>query len=836
MLKGYFKTAWRNLVRNKIYSGINIFGLALGMAACFFIFQYVAFESGYDRFHANAPNIYRVPISYSGSFADNGTSVTNHPALGPAMKRDFPEVIDYVRMINIALLSKSNYLAYEEEEGKGFKTFYENNIYFVDPSFFNIFSFPLTLGDKHTCLKDPGSVVISESVAKKYFGDKDPLNKTLTVIGSFPKKVTGVFANPPENSHIKFDVLFPMAGFPAEENYLNANWTWPEWYTYVLLAPGTDTKKLEAKFPAFIDKYLGNTMKELNFRSSFHLQPLTGIHLTSHFNKEAEINGSEKEVFFLSIIGVFILLIAWTNYINLSTAKSMERAKEVGIRKVSGAMKKQLITQFLLESFIINVMALMVTVIIIMESMPWFNRFIGKNISGGFFTQGVGSHLSFWLYASGIFLLGALLVGAYPAFILSSFNPIRVLKGLVIKSNMNLSLRRVLLSFQFFLSIMLIAATMVVFNQLNFMRSGDLGYKTKQTLVIKLPLMFDSTYQSKMEYFKHEVLRIPSVLNATYTSEVPGRAIAQHNTIRKTSQDKQNNFNTYIMGIDHDFLNTYHIPLVEGSNFSVADSSGIYFKFLPGIHGQDGSLRVLINEALMKSLGFKSPKEAINQKATFSVGVSEFLVSIKGVVRNFHQRSLKETYDPILFLYQDYHEQSGHYASVSVNTTNINKNLSGIEAVFKKAFPGKPFESFFLDDYFNNQYQSDQRLGNVFGLFASLAIVVACLGLLGLSAFIIKLRTKEIGIRKVLGASVSNVLLLVSKDFIRLVCLAAAIAVPVIYWAANEWLKSYAFHIRLSWFMFVVPPLVLLLLTLTTICLQSIKTALANPVKSLRTE
>jgi putative ABC transport system permease protein len=832
MLKGYFKTAWRNMVRNKIYSGINILGLALGMAACFFIFQYVNFEKSYDRFHANAPNIYRVPITYSGSFADNGTSVTNHPALGPAMKRDFPEVIDYVRMVNFADFSKSNYMAYEEEGGRGIETFYETNMYFVDPSFFNVFSFPLIRGDKNTCLKDPGSVVISESVAKKYFGDKDPLNKTLISNGSFPLKVTGVFADPPENSHIKFNVLFLFDGWGN-----NDNWTWPEWYTYVLLAPGTDIKKLEAKFPAFIDKYLGDIQKELNFRSSFHLQPLTDIHLRSHFNNEAEINGSEKEVYFLCVIGVFILIIAWINYINLSTAKSMERAKEVGIRKVSGAFKKQLIFQFLLESFIINVMALIVTVIIIIGALPWFNQLVGKNISEGFFKQGMGSHPSFWLYTFGIFLLGAILVGAYPAFILSSFKPVRVLKGLIIKSNMNLSLRRVLLSFQFFLSIMLIAATLVVFNQLNFMRRGDLGYNTNQTLVIRLPALFDSTNESRMNYFKHEVSRVPSVLNTAYTSEVPGRAIAFQNTIRKSSQDKQSNFNTYIMNVDHGFLNTYHIPLMEGSGFSVADSSGIYSFGTPGVFGQDRHLNVLVNEELARGLGFHSAKEAVGQKVVLALGGGEYHVSIKGVVKNFHQRSLKETYDPILFLYASYSTTLfWNYASVSVNTTDINKDLSGIEAVFKRAFPGKPFESFFLDDYFNNQYLSDQRLGNVFGLFASLAIVVACLGLLGLSAFIIKLRTKEIGIRKVLGAPVSSVLMLVSKDFIKLVCLASAIAVPVIYWAANEWLKSYAFHIKLSWFMFIMPPLVLLLIVLVTVCLQSLKTAMTNPMKSLRTE
>jgi putative ABC transport system permease protein len=482
-------------------------------------------------------------------------------------------------------------------------------------------------------------------------------------------------------------------------------------------------------------------------------------------------------------------------------------------------------------------MALMVSIIIIIEAMPWFNRFIGKNISEGFFTRGIGSHPSFWLYILGTFLLGAILVGAYPAFILSSFKPVRVLKGLIIKSNMNLSLRRVLLSFQFFLSIMLIAATLVVFNQLNFMRSGDLGYNTNQTLVIKLPALPDSTNESRMNYFKHEVSRVPSVLNTAYTSEVPGRSIDFRNTVRKSSQDKQNNFNTYIMGIDQDFLNTYQIPLAEGSGLAVADSSGTYNFGTSGVFGQDRNLNVLVNETLAKGVGFNSAKEAVNQKIVLALGGGEFHVSIKGVVRNFHQRSLKETYDPILFLYASYYSTLfWNYISVSVNTTDINKNLSNIEAVFKKAFPGKPFESFFLDDYFNSQYQADQRLGNVFGLFASLAIIVACLGLLGLSAFIIKLRTKEIGIRKVLGASVSSVLLLVSKDFIKLVCLVAAIAVPVIYWAANEWLKGYAFHIKLSWFMFIMPPLVLLLIVLVTVCLQSLKTAMTNPVKSLRTE
>ncbi|MCC6288080.1 MAG: ABC transporter permease [Chitinophagaceae bacterium] len=837
MFKSYFKTAWRNLLRNKVYSIINILGLAIGMTACFFIFQYVVFESGYDRFNTNAANIYRVPISFSGSLSDAPPSVMNYNAVARALKRDFPEVVDAVRLLSFKSFSKSNYLSYQEEGGQK-KAFFENDIYFADSSFFRVFSYPLVRGDKAHCLSDWNAIVISESMAKKYFGNQDPIGKIL-VSYTFPSKVTGVFADLPENSHLKFDALVPLQ--PALKEWKSEdNWGWPAVYTYVLLKPGTDAKKLEAKFPAFIDKYLGKEMKEMNFRPYFHLQPLTDIHLTSHYIDEAEVNGDEKEVFFLSVIGVFILLIAWINYINLSTAKSMERAKEVGIRKVSGAAKKQLIIQFLIESLMTNLLALVITIIIITQTMPLFNQLVGRNISAAFFTSGMGSQPSFWFWSAVIFLSGSLLVGAYPAFILSSFNPVRVLKGLIIKSNTKLSLRRALLSFQFFLSIILIAATLVVFAQLNFMRKGDLGYNKNQLLVVKMSSAFtDSTHAAKLNYFKQEVLRqFSSVKNISYTGEVPGRPIKDHQNIRKVGEDKQHSYPTFVTQIDHDFINTYQVPLVAGSNLSPADSSEVLSRNAQGTFGTNKALKVLVNEELVKSLGFKSVKEALNQRIIFLGGNGEYYASIKGVVKNFHQRSLKDAYEPILFIYPSYNNWGWDNVSLNINTGagDLDKSLSGIESLFKKTFPGKPFEFFFLDDFFNNQYLSDQRLGNVFGLFASLAIVVACLGLLGLSAFVIKLRTKEIGIRKVLGASVSSVLLLVSKDFIKLVCLAAVIAVPITYWAANEWLNNYAFHIRLSWLMFMLPPLILLLIVLLTVCLQSLKAAAANPVKSLRTE
>lgn len=834
MIKSYFKIAWRNLIRNKIFSTINIMGLALGMTACFFIFQYVSFEKSYDRFNANAANIYRVPLAYSGSLKDAAASAANHPALGPALKRDIPEVVEYTRMLSFKSFSRSNYLTYQEGQDK--KVFYENNIYFVDSSFFRVFSYPLVLGDKVQCMADPFAIVVSASMAKKYFGNQNPIGKKL-ISNGFPLNVTGVFEDLPENSHLQFDALVRLE--PALRAWGSGElWTWPAFYTYVQLAPGTDPKRVEAKFPAFIDKYLGKVMKELNFRSYFSLQPVTDIHLKSHYINEAAVNGDEKEVVFLAIIGVFILLIAWTNYINLSTAKSIERAKEVGIRKVSGALKNQLIIQFLVESFIVNVLALLVTCLLIMPTIPLFNGLIGKNITEAFFTRGAGSHPAFWFWLVAVFISGSVLVGAYPAFVLSSFSPVRVLKGLIIKSNTNLSLRRALVSFQFFLSIMLIAATLVVFAQLNFMRKGDLGYKKDQVMVVKIASAFtDSTYAAKLTYFKQEVLRqFPSIKNMCYTAEIPGQAIKESREIRRAEQDKLHTISAFYSQVDHDFLHTYQLPLVAGSNLGFADSSNVLDHGGSGLLCTDKPLKVLINEELVKTLGFTSPNEAINQPIIVGSGSPVYYATIKGVVKNFHQRSLKDAYEPIVFVYPSYNNWGWDNISLKINTADLEKNISGLETFFKKTFPGKPFASFFLDEYFDRQYQGDQRLGNVFGVFAFLAIVVACLGLLGLSAFVVRLRIKEIGIRKVLGASVSSVLVLVSKDFVKLVCLAGLLAIPITWWAAHEWLNNFAFHIKLNVSLFLVPPFVLLLLVLLTVCLQSLKAAKANPVKALRTE
>ncbi|GGH32050.1 ABC transporter permease [Dyadobacter endophyticus] len=822
MLGNYFKIARRNLWRNKAFSAINIFGLALGIAACFFVFQYVYFENSYDRFNVNAANIYRVPISYSGSMADVPTTATNHPALGPAMKADFPEVLDYVRIVSVSLFMNASTMSYTDG-GAAPKTFNEGNIFIADQSFFKIFSYPLISGDPATCLAGERAIAISERTAARYFGKTNPLGKILKLNSDLPLKVTAVYKEMPENSHFKFDMLISFETVGHEWGF--QEWTYPEFYNYVLLAPGTDPKKVEAKFPAFINKYLAAKMKELNFGCSFELQPLTDIHLNSNYLHETEANGSQKEVYFLGIIGVFILLIAWINYINLSTAKSMERAKEVGLRKVVGAFKKQLIGQFLFESLIINLLSLLLAVVFIVLFGPFFDGFVGKQISQDFFSTGLGSEPRFWATALLVFMAGALLVGAYPAFVLSSFLPVKVLKGLMVQSRSGISMRRVLVSFQFTLSIILIACTFVVLKQFNYMRNGSLGYDKDQLLIVKAPVVNDTTVFRKYRFFKSEMRNVPSIGPATATSDIPGNTIRYRNAVRRASQGVDKNFTSYLMEIDEQFLPSYKIQLVAGRNFENADSSDMQMTT---------NNKVLVNEEVVKALGYPDAAAAVNQDIKFKLGQNELPCRVIGVVKNFHQRSMKEKYDPILFYYPTRTEWK--YISVNVRRGDFARSLADIGNLYKKTFTGNPFEYFFLDEYFNKQYQADQRLGNVFGLFAVLAILVACMGLLGLSSFVIRLRTKEIGIRKVLGATIGGLLVLISKDFVKLVMLASLIAVPIVYFIAKAWLDNYAFHIGLGASIFLVPPLLLLGLTLLTISLQSMKAALSNPVKSLKSE
>ncbi len=824
MFKNYLTIAIRNLLKNKIFTAVNILGLAIGMAACFFVFLYVNFESSYDRFNKHAADLYRVTISYSGSFANNPPLAGNHPAVAPAMKRDFPEVVDAARAVGISLFGGTFAISYTNNNGQ-ITSFNEEKLLLADQSFLNVFSFPLVAGNPKNALAEKNTLVLSEKTAAKFFGKENPVGKTVYLNKLSPFKVTGVCKEVPENSHIKFNMLASFSSL--DEKYYDNNWTYPAFYNYVLLAPGTDPKKVEAKFPAFINKYLSQIMKQYNFGCQFHLQKVIDIHLRSHYMEELEPSGSERDVFFLSIIGVLILLVAWINYVNLSTAKSMERAKEVGLRKVAGASKQQLITQFISESFIINLMAVIIAAAIVFFCFPFFSDFIGKNISEEFLSSGMLHQPTFWLVILLLFSAGAFLVGAYPAFVLIRYRPALVLKGKFIQSFKGVLLRKSLVALQFILSILLIAGSMMVYKQLAYMRNQQLGYDKDQIAVIKAPAFTDSTFGSKVIAFKNELLKNSFVNGVAGSSDIPGKLIVGGNSVRRASDDKTHNFITYIMQADENFVPTFKMQLVAGRNLRQSDTANFDNpKITAGI---------MVNEEVVKALGFRSNEEAILKPVIFGYGEAEHKAEIIGVVKNYHQRSLRDMYDAILYIYPSTNYWTT-YLSIHINTTNLAKDIATIEATYKSLFPGSPFEYFFLNEYFNNQYQADQRFGRIFTLFTALAIFVACLGLLGLSSFVSRLRIKEIGIRKVLGASVYSILVLFSKDFIKLVLLASVIAIPIFYIAATVWLRNYAFHIPFDWALFILPPVILLLIALLTISIQSTRAALANPVDSIHSE
>lgn len=826
MLRSFFKIAYRNLLKNKVFSLVNIFGLAIGMAACFFIFAYVHFESSYDGWHLHASDIYRVNVSYGGSFAngDFPATATNHPALGPAMAKDFPEVKSFARVMPTDIFFSGTTLSYTNPKGEKV-SINQDQMFIADPAFLTMFTYPFVAGDPGGALKEGRTVVISESTAKKYFGSADPMGKTLVLNAQVPLKVTGVFTDVPENTHLKFDVL--VSSMTLGATWGNDIWNWPEFYTYVQLMPGTDPHRVEAKFPAFTERYLGNVQRELSFQTYFHLQPLKDIHLHSEKIKGGEAGGSEQEMAFLTLIGVLILVIAWINYVNLSTAKSTERAKEVGLRKVVGGLRREIIGQFLLESVLLNLLALALGALIVWVCFPLFGPFIGKDISAGTVDSGIWHASLFWIAVVSLYLVSALVVGAYPAFILSAFRPVAVLKGKFVNSGKGMALRKGLVMVQFVLSLLLIAGSITVYAQLRYMQHTSLGYNKDQVLVVKGPTITDSTIGKRIAVFRARLSEDPAVSGLAPSSDIPGKQITERNFIRKGTDDKTHNFETFISEVNEDFFKTYGVELVAGRNLQYNTDTINPFNF-------KGIAKIVVNERVVQALGYKSDAAALNQDVVFGYGPGPVQAKIVGIVRNYHQRSLKESYDPMIYCYP--HNDEWAYFSIRVSTEHLSKTLATISDTYKSIFPGNPCDYFFLNEYFDRQYQSDQRFGKVFGLFTVLAIFVACIGLLGLSSFMIRLRTKETGIRKVLGASVGSLVVLFAKDFVRLVGWASAIAVPLIYVGAHRWLRNYAFHIGMEWYILVLPSALLLVVALGVVGIQSVKTAFSNPIDSLKTE
>lgn len=796
MIRNYLKIAFRNLWKHKIFSVINITGLAVGLTACFFILSFVHFELSYDNFHTKADRIYRLADDTKTPTETLRNAITAYP-IAPAMKNDFPEVTAFVRTSVCELIL-----------AKGEKEFKEEHCLAVDSAFFSVFDFKLLKGDPHTALTAPGNIVLTLKTAEKYFGKQDPVGQTLLLpFGdtTLLATVTGVMEELPENSQLKADVLLSMISFAQSDDGSMDNWTNHQPYTYLLLAPGADPGALEAKLPAFLQKHIGKMMDKYQMYYTLTLHPLKEVYLSFGDRAYAGITGSIGNVRIFTFIAVMILLIACFNFINLSTARAAERAREVGIRKVVGAKQKQLVLQYIGESVLLCLLAFILTVVLVSLLLPLFNQLAGKTVSHNLLQNGSALLL---------LLLGAVgtgvLAGTYPAWVLSSFRPVKVLKGRFVSGKNGISMRRGLVVAQFAISLSLIIATIVVYKQMNYMRNRDLGFQQNQMLVVR-------TFVPQVNAaLKNTVQGLPGVQSVTFSSSAPGMDhTSAYSELENVHGDMQKS-NVDLYFVDFNFIAQYKIKMAAGRPFSLD-------------HKTDSTQAMVLNEAAVKTLGYSTPEAALGRR--FKQWGREG--KIIGVMKDFHYHSLQQKIQPLSMRIEP---GAWELMSVNVRTTGLPATIAAIEKAWNTFAPGMPFNYQFLDDNFNRQYNSDERFGRLFFYFSILAIFISCLGLLGLVAYSTLQRSKEIGIRKVLGASAVSVMLLLSKDFVRLIAIAAVIAIPLVWYGMHQWLNGYAYRTNITWWIFAAAGLITLFIAVFTVSFHALKAALANPVKSLQAE
>ena len=806
MIRNYLKIAFRNLWRNKTFTAINVFGLALGISTCLLIMLFVQNELSYDRFNTKADRIVRVV--FRGSIGgEKMKEAMAMPPVAQTLKSTYPEVEEATR------LRRGGYprVSYEN------KTFKEDAFAFVDSNFFQVFTFPLVKGDPKTVLLQPNTIVISETAAEKYFGHEDPIGKVLNFKDmNTGFKISGVMKKMPENSHFHYDILGSMV---TDRESRIPSWMTSEYYTYLVLSPGYDYKKLNAKLPQIVEKYMAPQLEKAmgltfaQFRQKgndigLFLQPLTDIHLRSDLNLELEPGGDIRYVYIFSVVALFMLAIACINFMNLSTASASKRAREVGIRKVLGSLKKQLVKQFLIESILIAAVALVISVCLVYWAIPFFNKISGKNLS----LHLMGNPL----LIPGLLLFGlitGILAGSYPAFFLSSFKPVAVLKGKLTTNKNSVGLRSGLVVFQFFISILLIVGTAIVYKQLSYIQNKKLGYDKDQMLIV------EQTYWlgKNQDAFRQKLLSDPRVVSVSSSDYLPAGASDNNNFMVFPDNNSTNLVKTLRYDVDYDYIPTFGMKLSDGRNFSKE-------------FGTD-SAAIIINEETAKAFGWS--KNAIGHSLTRSENDgSRITFHVIGVVRDFHFKSLHEHISPLVMVLT---KNSG---TMIVKTKT--KNVAGLLVSMKKDWADlkaeAPFTYSFLDERFNNTYQAEQKVGVIMGLFAGLTILVACLGLFGLTTFTAEQRTKEIGIRKVLGATVTSIVTLLSKDFLKLVVIAFVIASPIAWFTMNKWLEDFAYRINISWWLFALAILLTVLITIVTVGFRAIKAAIINPVESLRSE
>lgn len=800
MLRNYLTTAFRSLLRQKAFSIINILGLAIGISACLLIMQYARFELSYDRFLPQSDQVYRMRLDRYNAGELGSQWAGGCSAIGKALKEEFPEVEAYAR-----LRSQSAVIKFGEN------IFKEEGIYYASEDFFKVFQYKLLEGNPTNALLEPYTAVVTASTAKKYFGEDEPVGQVIRLNDNNNFKITGVVENPPLNTHLKFGLLLSFSTFLEWMPQADNAWHWDGFYNYIKLREGTNTAAFEAKIPALVEARIGEENRQSDHQMIFSLQPLKDIHLYSRLMYETEPGGDGDTVYALLGIGFFIILIAWINYINLSTARSLQRAREVGIRKVMGSYKRQLMGQFMLESALTNAFAVFLALVIMLTVMPVFSELTRQQLSYEFLLDGI-----FWSFVLFFLVAGSLLSGFYPAFVLARFQPSQVLKGKMSTSPRGIALRKGLVVVQITASVFLMTGTLVVHRQMSFMKSEELGINIDQTLVIQGPNVTDSTYTDRISSFKNRMLAQSQIKSMTASTAVPGRQPGWNaGGIKLTTQTDTESKQYRVIGMDYDFIDAYGLELVAGRKFSRE-------------FGAETS-NVLFNETALRWIGFNDPEQLLGKKIDF--WGEQYTVI--GIVKDYHQRSLRDAHEPLIFrLIPDI---EGFY-SLKMSTSNLSENIDFIKEAYLSAFPGNVFEYFFLDEYFNQQYESEQTFGKVVALFSGLSIFVACLGLVGLTSFSATMRTKEIGIRKVLGASEGSILTLLVREFMMLVIISSALAIPLSWLAYQGWLENFANRISISPLLLIAPGLIVAQIALLAAGSQTVNAAKSNPVKALRYE
>ena len=795
MIKNLLRIALRNFKKDKWYSILNVLGLTIGITFSLFLIFYVTDELNYDRYHEKADRIYRIVTYVQEKDKETNFTITQFP-LGPTLKKDFPEVEEMVRFFG-----RERTLFKNEDRG-----FYETKVYYADSTLFNVFSHKFVEGIAATALAEPNSVVISKTLAKKYFGETAAVGKSLKTVYDL-YKVTGVIEDVPGNSHLRFDMLISLSTILKGNQIGQDNWGNFNNFTYVVLKPGTHTEAFQKKLLPLYDKYMKPIFAQFNMKMQYGVQPITAIHLHSKLEREPEELGNMSYIWIFSSVAFFMLLIACINYMNLTTARSARRAKEIGIRKVTGSTKKQLVFQFLSESLLTAFIAALLSVIMVILLLPAFNAISGK----AFTTHTLLQPFNVMLLVS-IVLFTGLVGGSYPAFYLAGFKPVSILKGALSKASGNVNLRRTLVVLQFSTSMLMLICTWVVYAQLSYVRKKDLGFNKEQVMTVTINTGEDE--RSKILAMNNEFRSLPGVAQVGTGNSYPGNGNINLNIFSVETKNGFVDKAVECYGIDEHFLDALSIPVAKGRNF---------FNLSDTLHS------IMVNEAMAKHFGWDDP---VGKRVKFAGDTSGNYLEVVGVVKDFNQKSLYNPIAPLLFFYSP----NSNVIQLKMAPGDVKASIAKVEGTWKKYFPQLPFEYKFLDEDFNSQYTADQKRGKIFAAFSILTIIITCLGLLGLTAFTTQQKQKEISIRRVLGASITQVVVMITRSYLWLTLIAAVVAFPVAWYFMNSWLNIFPYNTGLSVIPFIISALVIIITAASTAMFHSAKAALTKPSKVLKTE